>query len=167
MRRLMILAALLAASAAQAQVYKCQEGGKTVFSDVPCGAGREINVRPASGAAPVREPRPGQDAPAASVASKEKALVDQYERERKLRGIDYDIEQLERTLENDQKRLDADLKAYQRKKMYANNNLAGATWESSISEEMVAVTQRYEMKAASDRAKIEKLRAERESLLGR
>lgn len=166
MKGLLILATLLAASGAQAQVYKCAEGGKTVFSDVPCASGREINVRPASGAstAPVPAPTVGGNA---SVVSKEKALLDQYEKERKLRSIDYDIEALERTLENDQKRLDADLKAYQRKKMYANNNLAGATWESSISQEMQAVTQRYETKAASDRAKIEKLRAERESIMGR
>ncbi|MCC4116371.1 DUF4124 domain-containing protein [Aromatoleum toluclasticum] len=165
MKRLMILAALFAASVAQAQVYKCQEGGKTVFSDMPCASGRAINVRPATGPSLSPADRAAPVAPEKSVVSKEKALLDQYERERKLRAIDYDIEQIERTLENDQKRLDADLKAYQRKKMYANNNLAGATWESSISQEMQAMAQRYEMKAASDRAKLEKLRAERESLM--
>lgn len=165
MKWLMVLAAALAASGAQAQVYKCTEGGKTVFSDVPCVSGREINVRPASGASQAPMAPSSQASPTASATSKEKALLGQYERERKLRGIDYDIEQLERTLENDQKRLDDDLKAYQRKKMYANNNLAGATWQSSISEEMQAMTQSHESKAASDRAKLEKLRAERERLL--
>lgn len=35
---------------AHAQVYKCQEGGKTVFSDRPCGAGAKvIDASPATG----------------------------------------------------------------------------------------------------------------------
>lgn len=40
---------LLTASAAHAQVYKCQEGGKTVITDRPCMGGETMNVRPASG----------------------------------------------------------------------------------------------------------------------
>lgn len=34
---------------AQAQVYKCQEDGKTVFSDTPCRNAVPMNVKPASG----------------------------------------------------------------------------------------------------------------------
>lgn len=35
---------------AQAQVYKCQEGGKTVFADRPCNAeAKALDVRPARG----------------------------------------------------------------------------------------------------------------------
>lgn len=45
------LAALLPwASCVQAQVYKCQEGGRTAFSDTPCSTDAErLNVRPAMG----------------------------------------------------------------------------------------------------------------------
>lgn len=50
MKWLMILAAALAASGAQAQVYKCTEGGKTVFSDLPCNSSAKvIDARPALG----------------------------------------------------------------------------------------------------------------------
>lgn len=43
-------ALLVAALPAQAQVYKCQDGGKTVFSDRPCSAdARAVDVRPARG----------------------------------------------------------------------------------------------------------------------
>jgi len=35
---------------AQAQVYKCQEGGRTVITDRPCAGGEAMKVRPASGA---------------------------------------------------------------------------------------------------------------------
>lgn len=46
-----LAAALLPwASCAQAQVYKCQEGGRTVFSDTPCSLDAErVQVRPATG----------------------------------------------------------------------------------------------------------------------
>lgn len=51
--RLAIVAAAIAASLvapAQAQVYKCTENNKTVFSDVPCSTGaKRVDVRPAAG----------------------------------------------------------------------------------------------------------------------
>lgn len=44
------LAALVAAPAV-AQVYKCQQGGVTVFSGAPCGAdSKKMDVKPAAGA---------------------------------------------------------------------------------------------------------------------
>lgn len=48
---LVILTAVTAiALPAQAQVYKCQEGGKAVFSDKPCGVGAKvIDATPAAG----------------------------------------------------------------------------------------------------------------------
>ena len=46
---------------------------------------------------------------------------------------------------------DAKLAALRDKKSYANNNLAGATWEKSISDEMQAVAQRYNADIANAR----------------
>ncbi|MFT3759000.1 DUF4124 domain-containing protein [Thauera sp.] len=41
---------MLLASAANAQVYKCQEGGRTVITDRPCHAdSKPIEVKPAAG----------------------------------------------------------------------------------------------------------------------
>ena len=49
-RHILLAAGLLAASAAHAQVYKCVEGGETVFADRPCAAGDvPLEVRPAMG----------------------------------------------------------------------------------------------------------------------
>lgn len=53
MKRIAIAIALFASLAmpAVAQVYKCKEGGTTVFSAQPCGAdAQKLNVRPAAGA---------------------------------------------------------------------------------------------------------------------
>ena len=50
MRHTLIVAALIFSTATHAQVFKCQEGGKTVFSDKPCHAdSAPVNVKPASG----------------------------------------------------------------------------------------------------------------------
>ncbi|WP_430434287.1 DUF4124 domain-containing protein [Methyloversatilis sp.] len=53
MKRLVLVAALVA-SPAFGQVYKCKDGaGKTVFSDQPCGGNAQaIDVRPSRGATP-------------------------------------------------------------------------------------------------------------------
>lgn len=51
MRTMIVAVALAAALPVHAQVYKCQEGGKTVFSDIPCATNaRQIDARPATGA---------------------------------------------------------------------------------------------------------------------
>lgn len=44
------VALLFVSATASAQVYKCSEGGKTVFSDRPCGeAASRVDVRPSTG----------------------------------------------------------------------------------------------------------------------
>lgn len=50
MRTLTIIMFTLLAMPATAQVFKCNVGGKVVFSDIPCEAGaKEHDVRPATG----------------------------------------------------------------------------------------------------------------------
>lgn len=45
-----LLTAVLASGVVTADVYKCKEGGKEVYSDVPCLSGAEkIKITPASG----------------------------------------------------------------------------------------------------------------------
>lgn len=147
---------------AAAQVYKCPgPDGKLAFQDTPCAGGKTVDVRPASGSTAAYS---AAASAAGNATSKEKALLDQYEKERRVRSVNYDIDQLERTLDADQKGLDAELNALRNKKRYANNNLAGAQWESSISEEMQAVTERYKNKASADRAKLDDLRKQRDAL---
>ena len=65
----------------------------------------------------------------------------------------------------DTRRMGAELDALKTKKKQANNNLAGATWEASISQEMLVVTQRYQMKATADQLKLEQLREQRARLM--
>lgn len=58
----------------------------------------------------------------------------------------------------------AALAALRAKKAQANNNLAGAVWENSISEEMSAVVARYDVRIRGLREEIRRLEGEREAL---
>lgn len=82
------------------------------------------------------------------------------ERDRKRNSLAVDLRNAERTLSNLQGSMDAELGRLRTSKGYANNNLAGATWESSISQEMSAITQRYEIKIGMASDRVERLRTE-------
>lgn len=60
--RTLIVVALAVAGTAHAQVYRCQEGGRTVYSDKPCGEAAATQSVPV---VPRAAPSPGADAGAA------------------------------------------------------------------------------------------------------
>ena len=156
-RRALILAVVLACSAANADVYKCQQNGKMVFSDQPCGGSAEkINVKPASGHADsVSE----ADAVAAS-----KAFIDKTNASAKRNALDADIERAQDRINSLQNSRDRELAALSEKKRRANDNLAGAVWEDSISNEMIAVTNSYATRIAVEERKLAQLNAKRAAL---
>ena len=135
MNRTLLLAIAIAAIPAHAQqMYKCDQGGTVTFSEFPCGKNaKKIDVKPVAGETAT--------VPLAAVApapqgGRSQALLDEMTRQRRIREIEYEI----RNAEND---MDAELEGLRRKKGNANNNLAGATWLTSISQEMQAVTAKW------------------------
>lgn len=134
---LAIPASLVAPPALAQQMYKCTQDGRTTFAEFPCGkSAQKITVRPVAGdiaPAPLAAAAPGS---APQVATDRQALLDDMSRQRRIREIEYEI----RNAEND---MDAELEGLRRKKGNANNNLAGATWLTSISQEMQAVTAKW------------------------
>ena len=109
MKPLFAALAALIAMPASGQVYKCKEGGTTVFSAQPCGAGSQA--------------------------------IDAMHDEHSTRQ--------------------AQLRA---KKTRANNNLAGATWEQSISDEMQAVAAEYDMKLRKATKELDELKMQRSQI---
>lgn len=93
------------------------------------------------------------------------AKVKQMERTNTISRIDREIREIEYEIENDQKSMDRELTELKGKKGRANNNLAGATWEQSISTEMQAVTEKYRAKFDYSRDRISTLRAQRAAIL--
>ena len=168
-RAILTLAALLLATSAHAQVYKCKIDGKTVFADQPCAAdAKPLDVRPASGhSAPALPPlvitTPGAPQPI-NASSNPQAVVARMEHARALRDMDHRIEVEHSRIREEESRMNAELAALRAKKAQANNNLAGAVWENSISEEMTTVVGRYDLRIRAIHGEIERLQGERESL---
>lgn len=172
-RPALIAAALTAIAMPSAAINKCNIDGRVVFQDTPCpeGTGGAITVRPASGS--VSEPGGDPDAPssndssaatAPSSSSDMRERAEALEKERKGREIDHQIKIVEQRIKGLERKQAAELAALSSKKQHSRNNLAGATWEASISQEQQAVMSRYESLMKNERSKIEQLIAQRARL---
>ena len=82
------------------------------------------------------------------------------ELERKQREIDYAVDELESRIRQYQFDMQRELTQLRHKKDYAANNLAGATYEQSISEEMQVVADRYRVDIELARDRMAELRKE-------
>ena len=155
------LAALLVATSAQAQVYKCKVDGKIVFADQPCAAdAKPIAVRPASGHSAPSLPAvviPGAASQAINSSSNPQAVVARAERERAIRELQFTINARRSQIGEEQAAMDREIASLRQQKTYANNNLAGATWQKSISEEMNAVVGRYDVRIRALQDEIDRL----------
>lgn len=170
--RLFIMIALAATTFPASAIYQCKDAnGRTSFQDTPCasGAGKQLQVRPASGGSDsTSQPRPAPSSTSGTQASSSHdpvAKVRQLERTNEISRIDREIRDIEYEIEKDQLEMERELTSLQQKKARANNNLAGATWEQSISTEMQAVTEKYRAKFDYSRDRISGLRVKREAIL--
>ncbi len=161
-------AALIAAAPAWA-INKCTgPDGKTVFQDAPCaGKGEKIEVKPASGSAPVAAPAaattptaavPTAAAAAAPPGKKEGAFGATWRRRTDLET--HLISNARGALSGHLQGCDSQQRQLASKKGQARNNLAGATWEQSISAEMQAAATTCDSKARDLRAQLEGLEKE-------
>jgi len=145
--------------------YKCVGAdGKVSFQQMPCpGAttGQRLELRPAAGASPAAAP-----APAASVTgvAAEMQWVRKMEHERKLKEQQQRISDVEAAIDGRNRRMQDEMTAIQSRKTQAKNNLAGATWEQSLSTEMQAVASKYQALNDADQARLAQLRAELEQM---
>lgn len=160
------LTAMLLSAAPAWAINKCTgPDGKTVFQDAPCaGKGGKIEVKPASGNAPVA-PAPaavasgGSPAPVpagtatATPAKKEGPYGETWRRKTDLES--HLINNARGDLNAHLRDCDAQQRQLASKKSLARNNLAGATWEQSISAEMQAAATSCDTKARDLRARLE------------
>jgi len=168
----LVVGSLLIASFAHAGMYKCIENGRATYQERPCkGAGGEIKLRSQSGDAPAPKAPTAATPNAKSNDSHSPASGDpnswlqSMQKERRLRELDHEIKIVENDIRTDYEDLDAELAVLRDRKSYANNNLAGATWEGSISSEMQAIVDKYKTKISISQAKQDRLRKDREVLL--
>lgn len=124
--------------------YKCVVDGKTSFQDLPCtnGSSTPLNVKYGS-----IQPTPEvKTQHSNNTVENLKKSTNSLEKARLIREKQFQIENIQSARYNLQNELDAKLDALRAKKLTANNNLAGATWEQSISQEMTTVTDAYKSK---------------------
>lgn len=87
-------------------------------------------------------------------------MARQMERERLIRDKEFEIAQLGELMVRRSGLMEQELAALRAKKMQANNNLAGATWEQSISTEMSVVVEKYKAQKESDGERLKAMNAE-------
>lgn len=176
MKILLIAAVVLPVLCAPAwAINKCTgPDGKVAFQDAPCaGKGEKIEVRPATGASPAPTAAMAPTSNAESAPKKQteadriNALTAASQRERRKVDLDERLVPYARSaIANQQMQCDAQLMALQAKKRAATNNLAGATWEGSISSEMTAVATRCDTRSRDLREEFSILKKECVSLGG-
>lgn len=143
---------LVIVGSAQAEIFKCQIDGKTTFSQTPCATDAqklELKIY-----------RPSDEA-VQQAAEREKQLADSNETDRAdrlKRQAKQEIVNTEKQIAATESQMEKELALLRAKKARANNNLAGAVYEQSISKEMDAVVTKYNAKIEVYREKISRLR---------
>jgi hypothetical protein len=164
---------LLISSLPAQAVQKCTgPDGKVVFQDLPCaGRGEQLNIRPAMGAAPapVTTTAPDGGAPQQPMTEAQRLnqQADKMRAARRKQEMELVIvPDAANALNSHRTSCDAELRALQDKKSRASNNLAGATWEQSISTEMTAVSSRCDSRSRELQANLDAVRKECQSVGG-
>jgi hypothetical protein len=141
---------------AHAQMYKCQANGKTAYQHEPCAAGAAQDT--------ITTP----DAVTDQVARESRSRFESEQAARtasaRRKAIDEQIAYQQNSILSFEAMMDSELADLRAKKSRARNNLAGATWEQSISTEMEAVAARYATKIRIARDEIDALLKERSAL---
>lgn len=173
MKQWICLAALLTAWLPAWAINKCtMPDGKVQFQEAPCAAAAKaeaLRVRPASGDAPA--PARAADTPSGAAPLTEtqrlQAQIAQTQRERRKWLLEVRlVPDALHAVASQRSACDSQVRALQAKKLAANNNLAGATWEQSISTEMGAVAARCDTQARELREARDALVAECHGLGG-
>ena len=170
----LITATLLGVLCAPAwAINKCTGAdGKVAFQDAACeGKGEKLSVRPASGDGATSQPT---NSPAINAADRPKteaqrvdALVAESQRKRRIQEYEVRvIPDAQNAISAQRAQCDKQQKDLKDTKRAANNNLAGATWEGSISAEMSAVATRCDTKDRELRENLDTLRKECQALGG-
>lgn len=164
-RSKIIFALLLASTATVAQeTYKCKTAGGPVYQDRPCAGVRyapEVPpvARPISAAPAAAAPQSDLERSKAYLASREKERQ-ASDKERRVHELNEEILRQEESIAASRTAMDAEIAFLHQRKGTANNNLAGATFEQSVSTEMQAVVSRYNGEISHKQDRVKQLRDE-------
>ncbi len=151
LRKVVLISVLIGINSVEAaSIYKCVgENGRIEFSQSPCSDTAEPLI--------INVPKIGT-----SGSTNAREVLNDIEKSNRLRDIERETKKLEKRINSYQSEMDSEIRRLRDKKMYAANNLAGATWEESISTEMSAIVASIKTKIDAARAKIQSLKEEKE-----
>ncbi len=137
------------------EIYRCPgPNGTSVYQPNPCKGGTykgSMNSVPASPQTntPTSQtyatPPLGQPPAVPSDLDRQKAFIASRELQYKKDDIHALISKNDALIRSTQSLMDAEIELLRAKKGLAKNNLAGATWEASLSEEMQAIVSRHKV----------------------
>lgn len=174
LRRGLALAVALAVTGPTfAGVYKCTDAkGRVAYQAAPCpqGAAAAVTIKESE---PAPMPAEGEPAPVAAPAGsspeEQSALLAKQAREadrnQRLRQISRSIADAETRIGDYHRAMDAEMARLRSEKARAMNNLAGATWDASLSAEMQAVAAKYDALIRVQQDRITRLRADEARVL--
>lgn len=142
-------------------INKCKShDGSTTYQEAPCtnGPGQQLQVQQSARPASTAKPSNQDPAATANTASSEKKAVEAMSRDRRIREINSDIADAENAIARRNDQMTRELDALKTQKSYAKNNLAGATYQQSLSTEMQAVATKYKALNDIDIERIKSLR---------
>lgn len=161
-------------SSADAAMYRCTVSGKAVWQDRPCPGESSDNNRvvlkgaASASSAPASDPADAaaspRPTPAETEAQQRDAFLKNAERDNQRRRLEREIKQLNAESESLREEMDADMLRLKARKLSANNNLAGATYQDSISAEMQAVATAYDAKLSNNASKIDRAQKQLDDL---
>ena len=91
---------------------------------------------------------------------------DRVEASNRLREVRREIDRREARVASLESERDQKIAILKNKKCYANNNLAGAIWEESISSEMQVITDQYQSKIDAEHRKLDRLQQQADQQAG-
>lgn len=144
------------------ELYKCVgSDGKTTYQAVPCsGADKRGSIKQSASGPVITPSSPGMaKSEAVSAASTAASTTDAQKLKgmqtlRRSNDLKADIENAQSNISLFRSQMDRELNMLRERKNSSRNNLAGATWEQSISTEMQAVVATYETKIKIEESKV-------------
>lgn len=151
--KLLWIAALAALPTVALAQYKCiAPGGAVTFQQTACPAAQQQQaLKIQSTVADVAAPR---------AKSNDERLLETMQRDRRLKELEHTVANIEADISNRNALMSNEMEAVRSRKALARNNLAGATWEQSLSTEMQAVASKYAAMNSVDIERLKVLRAD-------
>ncbi|MCQ8877227.1 hypothetical protein NQT69_04125 [Pseudoalteromonas shioyasakiensis] len=147
--------ALLNVNIATASVYQCEKGGVVEFSQFPCGKdAKKITVK---------EQNPGVPSEIVTHGKMDTTQIDSYIR---IKQIDVEIAQHQDKIDTLTAHMNEEIGSLKNQSDAQLNNLTGAKKDTAIANQMVNVTQRYDVQIEREQRDIDRLQKEKLRLQG-